>query len=82
MNCEQLIRYLSDYINQDLDEDLAAEAREHLATCKNCKIVLDTTRQTIRLYRQTGRQTLPAGRRGELFRRLKTALDAGDKDSQ
>jgi anti-sigma factor RsiW len=43
MNCSELMQYLSDYIDQELDEELTAEAQEHLATCHNCSVVLDST---------------------------------------
>jgi anti-sigma factor RsiW len=74
MNCEQLVQYLSDYIDRDLSEELTAEARQHLATCRNCHIVLDTTRQTILLCREAGRRGIPIERRGGLFTRLQQAL--------
>ena len=74
MKCEELIQYLSDYIDQGLTEELRADAQEHLATCHNCHVVLDTTQQMIFLYRQTGRQSIPAQRRGELFRHLQEAF--------
>ncbi len=70
MECEELIQYLSDYIDQGLDEELRADAQEHLATCPNCRVVLDTTQQMIFLYRQTGLRAIPAERRQALFRRL------------
>jgi predicted anti-sigma-YlaC factor YlaD len=74
MNCEELVLYLSDYIDRELDEDLLAEAQEHLATCHNCRILLDTTQQTILLSRQVTRKTIPVSRRADLFRRLQDAL--------
>jgi len=74
MNCEQLVEYLSDYIDHDLNEELTAEARQHLATCRNCHIVLDTTRQTILLCKQAGRKGIPMERRADLFARLQNAL--------
>ncbi len=79
MNCEELIHYLSDYIDRNLSDELQAEAQEHLATCHNCHVVLDTTRQTIYLYRQSGRQVIPSEHRSELFARLQQSL-AGRKD--
>jgi len=76
MNCEQLVQYLSDYIDRDLNENLTAEARQHLATCRNCHIVLDTTRQTILLCREAGRKGIPMERRADLFARLQNAMAA------
>ena len=79
MTCAELIRYLSDYIDRDLDEALTAEAREHLATCRNCHVVLNTTRRTISLFKETGRQTIPAERRAALFERLQMSLPKRDE---
>lgn len=76
MNCEELVTYLSDYIDQDLDRDLRRDAEQHLATCQNCRIVLDTTQQMIFLYRQSGRQSIPIERREKLYARLQTAFQA------
>jgi anti-sigma factor RsiW len=74
MNCQQLISYLSDYIDHDLDEELNAEAQQHLATCHNCHVVLDTTQRTILLYREANRGGIPQERRGRLFDRLQQSL--------
>ena len=74
MKCEDLLHYLSDYIDQDLDEALTAEAQEHLATCQNCHIVLNTTQRTISLFRQHSKQTIPADRKRPLFDKLQQAF--------
>jgi predicted anti-sigma-YlaC factor YlaD len=82
MQCEELLTYLSDYIDQDLDEDLRADAQEHLATCQNCRVVLDTTQQTIFLYRQQGQRAIPAARRQRLFDQLQDAFLRRDDDGE
>jgi len=74
MKCEQLLQYLSDYIDQNLDEELTAEAQEHLATCQNCRVVLDSTQQTIFLFREQGKRTIPAKSRTRLFDQLQDAF--------
>lgn len=74
MKCDELIKYLSDYIEQKLDTDLSEEVRNHLATCENCCIVLDSTRKTILLYKSVGREELPLDQRTRLFERLETEL--------
>lgn len=74
MTCDELIKYLSDYIDQNLDEALSAAAQEHLATCQNCRVVLDTTRQTITLFREQGQRTIPIQRRQRLFDSLQAAF--------
>jgi anti-sigma factor RsiW len=74
MKCAELVTYLSRYIDNDLDDDLAAAAREHLATCVNCHIVLDSTQRTIALGREQSARKVPADRREALFARIQAAL--------
>ncbi|MDE3229343.1 MAG: zf-HC2 domain-containing protein [Chloroflexota bacterium] len=74
MNCAELVKYLSQYIDNDLDDDLTAAAREHLATCANCHIVLDSARRTIALGRGLSARIVPADRREALFARIQAAL--------
>lgn len=74
MTCEELLAYLSDYIDNNLDEELIEEAQAHLATCRNCKVVLDTTQQTIFLFRAQGERQIPARRRQRLFQELEKAF--------
>lgn len=81
MKCEELLEYLSDYIDQNLDEELTAEAQEHLATCHNCRVVLDTTQQTIFLFREQGKRAIPAARRQRLFDQLQEAFLGRDQET-
>lgn len=80
MTCEELLQYLSAYIDQDLDETLTAAAQEHLATCQNCRVVLDTTQQTISLYRTHGKRSIQADRRRQLFSQLEEAFLQKESD--
>lgn len=81
MKCEELLTYLSDYIDQDLEEELTIEAQEHLATCQNCRVVLDTTQQTIFLFREQGKRTIPAARKQRLFDQLQEAFLKRESES-
>jgi predicted anti-sigma-YlaC factor YlaD len=71
LTCEQLVTYLSDYIDNNLDEVLTEAAQKHLETCENCRVVLDSTQQMIFLYRQQGQaQQIPAERQERLYNQL------------
>ncbi|MCU0515095.1 MAG: anti-sigma factor [Anaerolineae bacterium] len=75
LTCADIVRYLSDYLEDNLADDVARAARDHIATCDNCRIVLDSTQQMILLYRDHGRaQRLPLARQTELFGRLAAAF--------
>jgi anti-sigma factor RsiW len=71
LTCEDLVKYLSDYLDHHLDEDLTQAAQAHLATCDNCRVVLDSTQKTILLYREQGQAIqLPTGRKHALYEHL------------
>ncbi|MFZ0545072.1 MAG: anti-sigma factor [Candidatus Promineifilaceae bacterium] len=74
ITCEDLLQYLSDYIDNNLDEEFTAVAQHHLATCSKCRVVLDTTQETITLFRQQGQRSIPIHRRERLFDQLQTAF--------
>lgn len=81
MKCEELLQYLSDYIDQELNDELTAEAQAHLATCRNCRVVLDSTQQTIFLFREQGKRTIPTQSRSRLFSQLQAAFLKSEPES-
>ena len=51
MNCTDLLSHLSDYFDQQLSADLRIEIQAHTDSCQHCRVVLNTTRQTIEVYK-------------------------------
>jgi len=51
MNCTDLLSQLGDYLDGQLSEELRAEVRSHTAECEHCRVVLNTTHQTIEIYK-------------------------------
>ena len=75
MKCEQLVEYLSDYIDNNLEHELMIAAQEHLATCENCRVVLNSTQQMILLYRERGKtQQIPKERHRKLYEQLESVF--------
>ena len=73
-NCKHLLEPLSDYISGEAADSLCAEIEAHMAECENCRVMVDTLRRTILLYRTTQSDELP----GDVRRRLYQKLDLGD----
>lgn len=76
MTCEDLIHYLSAYIDHELDGELRHDAQEHLATCQRCHVVLNTTQRLIFLGRGQQQRVISAIRREHLYARLQQALSS------
>lgn len=51
MNCTDLLGQLTDYFDDKLSAELREEIRVHTAGCQHCRVVLNTTRQTIEVYK-------------------------------
>jgi anti-sigma factor RsiW len=51
MNCTDLLSHLGDYFDEQLSADLREELQAHTASCQHCRVVLDTTHQTIAVYK-------------------------------
>jgi Putative zinc-finger len=51
MNCTELLTHLSDYFDNKLSPRLLDEIRTHTADCQHCRVVVDTTHQTISVYK-------------------------------
>ena len=73
--CQDLLANISEYIDGSLREDLCVMLEEHIHSCENCAIVVDTMKKTIELYHEMSEeeQDLPEDVRRRLFVRL--ALD-------
>lgn len=71
--CRDFCNQLSDYIDGELAASLCAELEQHLAGCPNCRIVVDTTRKTVNLYRRYGQAELPAGVSERLWQAIEQA---------
>ncbi len=74
MTCDDLLRYLSAYIDNELDETLSQAAQEHLSTCHNCQVVLNTTQQVVLLGRGQQQRFIPRERRERLFTQLQATF--------
>lgn len=71
LDCEDVLRYLNDYIDDELDGELCARFEAHIEDCKDCKIVLNTLKKTLQLFHSSGHETkLPKDVQKRLYERL------------
>ena len=70
LNCEQVWREVSNYIDGDVDAALRSSMDEHFRTCKRCASVLAGTRNVVQLYGDERMLEVPAGFSRRLEKRL------------
>lgn len=74
MKCIGIIKELSNYLDEALDSTLQASIEEHLKGCEDCRIVVDTTKQTIQIFCNSEPAPLPEDTRLRLREALRTRL--------
>ena len=48
-DCREMITNLNDFIDGSLEPELCAEIMEHLGGCKDCSLMVDSLKQTVKL---------------------------------
>lgn len=74
MNCDELLRRLTEYADGATDADLCAEIERHLAECSPCEGVRRDLARLSGLCRECDPPRLPAEARAQI-RRLLTGRD-------
>lgn len=69
-NCHDLLDGLSEFLDGEASTELCAEIRRHMGGCHNCRVVVDTLRKTITLYRRMPRPDMPEQARERLYKVL------------
>lgn len=71
--CRHLLAELSEYLDGEASAELCAEIERHLADCADCRVMVDTLRKTVSLYRELPQPEMPAGARERLYASLDLA---------
>lgn len=75
-SCRELLEQIHDYIDGELETKLCAELEQHLNECKDCQVMVDTTKKTLVLFRRQYRQNqvkLSADTTARLWKSLEEA---------
>jgi hypothetical protein len=66
VTCAEFLKELNEFLDGDLDPKLKAELDSHLTWCYNCFVVCDTTKKTIKIYKESQIYELPEDTRSKL----------------
>ena len=69
-DCDALKERLSEYIDGELDSRLCDEIETHMSACENCRVLVDTMRKTILLFRQQSPAEIPSDVQARLYKVL------------
>ena len=74
LDCKHVWREISNYLDGDLDPSVLASVEEHLANCRHCAAVLDSTRNILYLIADERTFALPLGFSDRLRARLESEI--------
>jgi len=74
LNCRHVWDQISDYIDGTVSPEMREAVEKHLAHCRHCSAVLDSTRNILVLVADERTFELPVGYSDRLHARLQQAL--------
>jgi predicted anti-sigma-YlaC factor YlaD len=74
VKCKAIISELADYLDEALDSTLRSSIEQHLGNCRDCRLVVDTTKQTIEIFCNSEPAPLPESTRQRLHQALEKRL--------
>ena len=74
LSCREVWREISNYIDSDVDPRMLKMIEAHLAQCRHCTALLDSTRNIIVLITDQRTFDLPAGSSKRLRERLEREI--------
>ena len=76
-HCRGMGTVFSQYLDQELAQQVCRKLEKHLKDCPDCQTYFDTLKKTVTLYRDLGHQKVPADAQRRLYKVIR--LEAGKK---
>ena len=77
MKCSQFLEELNDYLDDEVDAEMRSELERHLSKCPDCRVIWDTTRKTVRVFKGLDPYPIPPDLETRLLRAIALKARAG-----
>jgi len=74
LTCKDFLNHLNDYLDETEDVAIKQEVEQHISECPNCWVVLNTTKSTLKVFKGTEPQDIPADVHDRLMQRLQQRI--------
>ena len=71
LTCKEFLSELSDFLDDETDQDIKLKLERHVTECPNCWVIFDTTKKTIKVYKGMEACSIPQS----VHERLLAALE-------
>jgi anti-sigma factor (TIGR02949 family) len=76
ITCKQFLLELNEYLDDLIDPATKQEWQAHVDECPNCFVVVDTTKKTMRVYKDLQEQEVPSDVRSRVMQALERKMAA------
>ncbi|HWF13946.1 MAG TPA: zf-HC2 domain-containing protein [Candidatus Acidoferrales bacterium] len=76
MDCKEVLANLSSYVDGEASSELRASLEDHIAKCRRCRVVFDTTQKSLRIVLDVEPFEVPLAVSARLYARLEKELSA------
>ncbi|MGH9711834.1 MAG: anti-sigma factor family protein [Candidatus Acidiferrales bacterium] len=77
LDCREVLDNLSCYLDGEGTAELRRALEEHIARCRRCRVMLDTTRRTLKIVVDTEPFEVPLAVSARLYTHLAKVLSEG-----
>lgn len=81
MNCRALLETLTEYLDDTAAAAVRADLEAHLAECRSCTVIVETSRRTLKIVTDVGSFDIPQDLSERLLRKTMDALASGKRGS-
>ncbi len=71
LDCQSVIAELGNYLDEDCAADLRRHLELHLEKCRSCRVLVDSTRKTIRLVTDSQSFELPVDLSSKIMAKIR-----------
>lgn len=71
LTCKDFLAELGDYLDASVNKEAQEKLEQHVSECPNCWVVVNTTKKTLKVFKDASPQELPQ----DVHSRLMAALE-------
>jgi anti-sigma factor (TIGR02949 family) len=77
VDCDAVLQELGNYLDDEMAAELRAALELHLAECSTCRVIVDTTRRTIRIVTESRSFEVPDEISEQIIDRIMKRIPGG-----
>jgi anti-sigma factor (TIGR02949 family) len=74
LSCKEVLARLSDYVDGECSSELRSQLEEHIARCRHCRVVFDSTGKMLKIIVDAEPFEVPLAVSARLYSRLEKVL--------